>query len=78
MCVLPAAEQRTRVAQAARVQDHFLGVTGLPISTYFSAYKFRWLLENVPAVRAATEAGTCLLGTVDAWLLHNLTGGQGR
>lgn len=56
------------------MQDHFLGITGLPISTYFSAYKFRWLLENDAAVREAVEAGTCLLGTVDAWLLHNLTG----
>ena len=56
------------------MQDHFLGITGLPISTYFSAYKFRWLAEHVPEVQKAVEAGSCLLGTVDAWLLHNLTG----
>ena len=58
------------------VQDHFRPVTGLPVSTYFSAYKWRWLYENVPAVVEAAVQGRCMLGTVDAWLLYQLTGGM--
>ncbi|GAB4822772.1 hypothetical protein N2152v2_009818 [Parachlorella kessleri] len=56
--------------------DHFRQVTGLPISTYFSAYKLRWLLDNVPEVAEAAKAGRCLFGTVDSWLLYKLTGGR--
>lgn len=48
---------------------------GLPISTYFSAVKLRWLLDNVTAVREEAHAGRCLFGTVDSWLIYNLTGG---
>lgn len=55
-------------------RDYFRPVTGLPISTYFSAFKFQWLYEHVPAVRAAAAAGTCLFGTVDSWLIYCLTG----
>src|SRR5262249_61255162 len=51
------------------------GRTGLPISTYFSATKMRWLLENSPAVARLAESDSLLLGTVDAWLVWNLTGG---
>lgn len=50
-------------------------MTGLPISTYFSAFKWAWLLENVPEVAAAKAEGRCMLGTVDAWLMYKLTGG---
>lgn len=50
---------------------------GLPISTYFSAVKVLWMLENVEAVRAAVESGDALFGTVDTWLIWNLTGGCG-
>ena len=50
-------------------------MTGLPVSTYFSAYKWRWLRENVPAVADAAAQGRCMLGTVDTWLLYQLTGG---
>jgi glycerol kinase len=49
--------------------------TGLPISTYFSATKIRWLLAHVPEVAALAAAGHLRLGTVDAWLIWNLTGG---
>ena len=49
--------------------------TGLPISTYFSATKIRWLLENVPAVRELAASGHLLLGTIDTWVIWNLTGG---
>jgi len=49
---------------------------GLPLATYFSALKLRWLLDNVPAVSAAASRGDCMFGTVDSWLLYNLTGGK--
>ncbi|HEY2242435.1 MAG TPA: glycerol kinase GlpK, partial [Streptosporangiaceae bacterium] len=55
--------------------DRFRGTTGLPISTYSSALKLRWLLDEDPARRAAAERGDLLFGTPDAWLLWNLTGG---
>ena len=48
---------------------------GLPPATYFSAGKIQWILENVDGVRAAAEAGEAVFGTVDTWLLWNLTGG---
>jgi glycerol kinase len=49
--------------------------TGLPLSTYFSALKIRWILENVPDERERAEAGDALFGTVDTFLTWNLTGG---
>ncbi|XP_036902004.1 glycerol kinase [Sturnira hondurensis] len=49
--------------------------TGLPISTYFSAVKVRWLLDNVKNVQKAVEEGRALFGTIDSWLIWNLTGG---
>ena len=57
------------------VQDYFRSVTGLPMSTYFSAYKYRWLVENVPAVKQAVDEHRCLIGTMDTWIIYNLTGG---
>ena len=50
-------------------------MSGLPISTYFAALKMLWLVENVPAIRAAIENEDLMIGTVDTWLLWNLTGG---
>lgn len=49
--------------------------TGLVISPYFSGPKLRWLLDNVPGLRAAAERGDALFGTIDSWLIWNLTGG---
>ncbi len=49
--------------------------TGLVLSAYFSGPKLKWLLENVPGLRAAAEAGDALFGTIDSWLIWNLTGG---
>jgi glycerol kinase len=57
--------------------NHFRDVTGLPISTYFSAVKLKWLLENVPEVSDAVDAGDAMVGTLDTWLIWNLTGGCG-
>lgn len=47
---------------------------GLPLSTYFSGPKVAWLLETEPELRARAEAGDVLFGTIDSWLLWNLTG----
>lgn len=55
--------------------DYLRPKCGLPLSTYFSAVKLVWLFENVPGVREAAEKGDLLFGTVDSWLLWNLTGG---
>lgn len=58
-----------------RRSDHLQSVCGLPLSTYFSAVKLRWLLDNVAAVRTAAQEKRLLFGTVDSWLIWNLTGG---
>lgn len=50
--------------------------TGLIIDAYFSATKIRWILENVPGARARAEAGKLRFGTIDTWLLWNLTRGE--
>ncbi|KAK9666391.1 hypothetical protein RND81_14G181800 [Saponaria officinalis] len=56
-------------------RTHFVPSCGLPISTYFSATKLLWLLENVEAVKQAVDKGDALFGTIDTWLIWNLTGG---
>lgn len=48
---------------------------GLPLATYFSGPKLTWILENIPGVRAKAEQGDALFGTIDSWLIWNLTGG---
>jgi glycerol kinase len=55
--------------------DRFRRKTGLPISTYFSSLKIRWLLDHVPQARARAEAGDLLFGTIDSFLVWHLTGG---
>jgi glycerol kinase len=55
--------------------DRFREKTGLPLSTYFSALKIRWILENVREARQQAESGELLFGTVDSYLLWRLTGG---
>jgi glycerol kinase len=73
--------QDTRVAgDVARFasqggQDRFRAQTGLPLSTYFSSLKLRWLLENIPDAREKAAAGELLFGNIDTFLLWNLTGG---
>ncbi|XP_028766399.1 glycerol kinase [Neltuma alba] len=56
-------------------RTHFVETCGLPISTYFSATKLLWLMENVEAVKEAIKKGDALFGTIDTWLIWNLTGG---
>jgi glycerol kinase len=55
--------------------DFFRRRTGLPLSTYFSALKLCWLLENIPGARRQAEAGEIIFGNVDTFLLWKLTGG---
>ena len=50
--------------------------TGLPIDAYFSATKIRWILDAIPDGQRRAEAGELAFGTVDTWLLWNLTGGE--
>jgi glycerol kinase len=55
--------------------DSIRARTGLPPATYFSASKLAWLLDNVPGARQRAMRGDALFGTVDSWLIWNLTGG---
>lgn len=56
-------------------QDRFRSKVGLPLATYFSAPKIKWILEHVPGVREAAQKGQALFGNIDTWLIWNLTGG---
>src|SRR5580658_7250354 len=64
------------VAEFARAggQDCFRAATGLPLASYFSALKLRWLLDNVPDARSRANAGDLAFGTIDAWLVWHLAG----
>jgi glycerol kinase len=56
-------------------QDRFRPKTGLPLATYFSGTKVKWLLDNVDGARAKADAGDLLFGNIDTWVIWNLTGG---
>jgi glycerol kinase len=56
-------------------QDRFRPKVGLPLATYFSGPKVKWILENVQGVRAAAEKGEAIFGNIDTWVIWNLTGG---
>ncbi len=55
--------------------DRLRPKTGLPLATYFSGPKAKWVLDNVPGARADAEAGNLLFGNIDTWCIWNLTGG---
>ena len=57
-------------------QKLFREKTGLPIATYFSGPKIKWLLDKVKGLREAAESGEALFGTMDSWIIWNLTGGK--
>ena len=57
-------------------QDRFREKVGLPLATYFSGPKIKWILDNVEGVRARAEAGEVIFGNIDTWLIWNLTGGS--
>jgi glycerol kinase len=65
------------VAELAREggQDRFRARTGLPLATYFSAAKIRWILDNVAGARRRAEAGSLAFGNIDTYLAWHLTGG---
>ncbi len=71
--------QDRRTASACAALQHLAPriqrTTGLVLDAYFSASKLRWLLDNVPGARARAERGELAFGTVDTWLIWNLTGG---
>jgi glycerol kinase len=56
-------------------QDRFRAKNGLPIATYFSGPKVRWILENVDGAKAKADAGDLVFGNIDTWCIWNLTGG---
>jgi glycerol kinase len=56
-------------------QDRFREKTGLPIATYFSGPKIKWILDNIPGVREDVLKGKALFGTMESWVIWWLTGG---
>jgi glycerol kinase len=59
-------------------QNRFRDKTGLPIATYFSGPKIKWILDNVPQARAAADKGEALFGTMETWVIWWLTGGPNK
>jgi len=55
-------------------QNRYRAKTGLPLATYFSGPKIKWLLDNLPGARKRAEKGELLFGNIDTWLIWNLTG----
>ncbi len=68
----PACAQLRSQGHSARIQAK----TGLLVDAYFSATKLQWLLDNIPGARAQAERGELAFGTIDSWLIWQLTGGQ--
>ena len=56
-------------------QDRFRHQTGLPVATYFSGPKIKWLINNVPKIKEDIQTDRVLFGTMDTWIIWNLTGG---
>jgi glycerol kinase len=57
-------------------QDRFRDKTGLPLATYFSGTKIKWVLDNVEGARKRAEAGDLVFGNIDSWVIWNITGGR--
>jgi glycerol kinase len=68
----PRCDALRRQGRSARIQQK----TGLVIDAYFAGTKLEWLLDHVPGARARAEAGELAFGTIDSWLVWNLTGGR--
>ena len=56
-------------------QDRFRAITGLPVATYFSGPKMKWILDNAPEARRAVDEGRALIGTMETWIIWLLNGG---
>ncbi len=67
---------RCRALKAQGLEEKVSARTGLLLDPYFSATKLEWLLDHIPGSRAKGERGEIAFGTVDAWLIHKLTGGK--
>jgi len=72
-----AVSEFSRAGKGEGGQDRFRALTGLPLATYFSSLKIRWMLENIPRLRARGESGEILFGTIDTFLVWKLTGVAG-
>ena len=68
-------EMEARLSESGG-KDHFRSSCGLPLSTYFSATKIKWMLDHVPEVQIAVAQGLARAGTIDSWIIWNLTGGD--
>lgn len=64
-----------KVPNKTKNKNYLKPLCGLPLSPYFSAVKVKWLMDNVPRVKKAIAANDCMFGTVDSWIIWNLTGG---
>ncbi len=65
----------TELGKLGGGQERYQAKTGLPLATYFSGPKIRWILDNVDGARARADAGGLLFGNMDSWVLWNMTGG---
>ena len=76
----PDARTTSTIRQLAAKSDKGIDAvkeqTGLPLSTYFASVKMRWMLDNLPEVKEAHDKKNLLFGTVDSWIVYNLTGGK--
>ena len=73
---VPTDGRGVRTAQGRGLSGYVAQKTGLLIDAYFSATKIKWILRNVSSARERAEKGELLFGTVDSWLIWNLTGGK--
>lgn len=64
------------IPNKTRNKNYLKPLCGLPLSPYFSALKIRWLIDNISRVKQAVDAKKCAFGTIDTWLIWNLTKGQ--
>lgn len=64
-----------KIPNKTRNKNYLKPLCGLPLSPYFSAVKLRWMYDNVAKIKRSMDSGNCLFGTVDTWLIWNLTGG---
>jgi glycerol kinase len=65
----------TQLGELGGGQERYRSKTGLPLATYFSGPKIRWILDNVDGARERAEAGDLMFGNMDTWVLWNMTGG---
>ncbi len=68
-------DQICRELEREQGQNRFRDKTGLPIATYFSGPKIKWILDNLPQARSAAEKGEALFGTMETWIIWWLSGG---